>query len=42
MLDLRYTEATKLMDILESKGVVEPADGSYPREVLQIKKSKTI
>lgn len=34
-LSLPYSEATKLMDKLESRGVVGPANGSYPREVLK-------
>lgn len=34
-LSLPYFEAVKLMDKLESRGVVGPANGSYPREVLK-------
>lgn len=37
-LSLPYFEATKLMDKLESRGVVGSANGSYPREVLKKKK----
>lgn len=33
-LRVGYSRAARLMDILESKGVIGPADGSKPREVL--------
>jgi S-DNA-T family DNA segregation ATPase FtsK/SpoIIIE len=33
-LGLGYSRAAKLMDILEENGVIGPADGSKPREVL--------
>lgn len=33
-LRIGYSRAARLMDILESKGVIGPADGSRPREVL--------
>lgn len=33
-LRIGYSRAARLMDILESKGVIGPADGSKPREVL--------
>lgn len=34
-LGLGYSRAAKLMDMLENRGVVGPADGSKPREVLE-------
>ena len=34
-LGLGYSRAAKLMDMLESRGVVGPSDGSKPREVLE-------
>lgn len=33
-LKIGYSRAARLMDLLESKGVIGPADGSKPREVL--------
>ncbi len=33
-LRIGYSRAARLMDILEAKGVIGPADGSRPREVL--------
>jgi S-DNA-T family DNA segregation ATPase FtsK/SpoIIIE len=33
-LGIGYSRAAKLMDILEEKGVIGPADGAKPREVL--------
>lgn len=33
-LRIGYSRAARLMDVLESKGVIGPADGSKPREVL--------
>jgi len=33
-LGIGYSRAAKLMDLLEEKGVIGPADGSKPREVL--------
>jgi DNA segregation ATPase FtsK/SpoIIIE, S-DNA-T family len=33
-LKIGYSRAARLMDVLESKGVIGPADGSKPREVL--------
>ena len=33
-LRIGYSRAARLMDILESKGVIGPADGSRPREIL--------
>ena len=33
-LKIGYGRAARLMDVLESKGVIGPADGSRPREVL--------
>lgn len=35
-LRIGYARAARLMDILEEKGVIGPADGSKPREVLTI------
>ena len=35
-LKIGYSRAARLMDILEEKGVIGPADGSKPREVLTI------
>lgn len=32
-LKIGYSRAARLMDVLESKGVIGPADGSKPREV---------
>ena len=34
-LRIGYARAARLMDILEEKGVIGPADGAKPREVLQ-------
>lgn len=34
-LSLPYFEAVKLMDELEKRGIVGPANGTYPREVLK-------
>ncbi|HNW71308.1 MAG TPA: DNA translocase FtsK, partial [Candidatus Paceibacterota bacterium] len=34
-LKLGYARAARLMDILEERGVVGPADGAKPREVLE-------
>ena len=39
---LPYSEANKLMNILESKGIVGPANGAYPREVLKKNKYKQV
>ncbi len=33
-LKIGYSRAARLMDVLESKGVIGPADGSKPREIL--------
>ncbi len=33
-LGIGYSRAAKLMDLLESKGVIGPADGAKPREIL--------
>jgi S-DNA-T family DNA segregation ATPase FtsK/SpoIIIE len=35
-LRVGYSRAARLMDLLEEKGVIGPADGSKPREVLSI------
>jgi DNA segregation ATPase FtsK/SpoIIIE-like protein len=33
-LKIGYSRAARLMDVLEEHGVIGPADGSKPREVL--------
>ena len=33
-LRIGYSRAARLMDLLEQKGVIGPADGSRPREVI--------
>ena len=33
-LRIGYSRAARLMDILEEQGVIGPADGSRPREIL--------
>jgi DNA segregation ATPase FtsK/SpoIIIE, S-DNA-T family len=33
-LRIGYSRAARLMDILEERGVIGPADGSRPREVI--------
>jgi S-DNA-T family DNA segregation ATPase FtsK/SpoIIIE len=33
-LRLGYTRAARMIDILEARGIVGPADGAKPREVL--------
>jgi S-DNA-T family DNA segregation ATPase FtsK/SpoIIIE len=33
-LKLGYARAARLMDVLEERGVIGPADGAKPREVL--------
>jgi S-DNA-T family DNA segregation ATPase FtsK/SpoIIIE len=33
-LRVGYSRAARLMDLLEQKGVIGPADGSKPREVI--------
>lgn len=40
-LSIGYADAEKLMEILESRGIVGPANGTYPREVLK-KKQKFV
>ncbi len=40
-LRVGYSRAARLMDILEAKGVIGPADGSKPREVLEGKSTET-
>ena len=35
-LKIGYSRAARLMDVLEAKGVIGPADGSKPREVLSL------
>ena len=39
-MSLPYVEAVKLLNELEARGVVGPANGTYPREVLKIKNKK--
>ena len=34
-LRVGYSRAARLMDILEERGVIGPADGSKPREILE-------
>jgi len=34
-LGLGYARAARLMDMLESRGVIGPADGAKPREILE-------
>ncbi|HYC34524.1 MAG TPA: DNA translocase FtsK, partial [Candidatus Paceibacterota bacterium] len=41
-LRVGYSRAARLMDILEAKGVIGPADGSKPREVLTPRPSETV
>lgn len=38
-LGIGYARAARLMDILEEKGVIGPADGSKPRDVIGVSKS---
>ena len=33
-LKIGYSRAARLMDVLEERGIIGPADGSKPREVL--------
>ena len=40
-LRIGYSRAARLMDILESKGVIGPADGSRPREIIGGSKAPT-
>ena len=35
-LKIGYSRAARLMDVLEAKGIIGPADGSKPREVLTV------
>ncbi len=35
-LKIGYSRAARLMDVLEAKGVIGPADGSKPREILTV------
>lgn len=35
-LKIGYSRAARLMDVLEAKGIIGPADGSKPREILSI------
>jgi len=41
LFSLPYTEADKLMNKLESRGIVGPAKGAYPRDVLKKKDNET-
>ena len=36
------TDANEIMKVLESRGVVGPADGAYPRDVLKKGKPKQV
>jgi DNA segregation ATPase FtsK/SpoIIIE-like protein len=38
-LKVGYSRAARLIDLLEERGVVGPADGAKPREVMEIKPS---
>lgn len=40
-LRIGYARAARLMDILENKGVIGPADGARPRDVLTVGSSKS-
>ncbi|HCR36260.1 hypothetical protein A2130_01405 [Candidatus Woesebacteria bacterium GWC2_33_12] len=40
-MSLPYVEAVKLLNELEARGVVGPANGAYPREVIK-KKQKIV
>jgi S-DNA-T family DNA segregation ATPase FtsK/SpoIIIE len=35
-LGIGYSRAAKLMDLLEERGVIGPANGSKPREVIGV------
>ena len=41
-LKIGYSRAARLMDVLEAHGVIGPADGSKPREILTRNESATI
>jgi S-DNA-T family DNA segregation ATPase FtsK/SpoIIIE len=34
-LRIGYSRAARLMDMMEERGVIGPADGSAPREILE-------
>ena len=34
-LKIGYSRAARLMDVLEERGVIGPADGAKPREILE-------
>ncbi len=40
-LKIGYSRAARLMDVLETKGIIGPADGSKPREVLTSRNAAT-
>lgn len=40
-LKIGYSRAARLMDVLEAKGIIGPADGSKPREVLSSRANHT-
>ena len=41
-MSLPYVEAVKLLNELETRGVVGPANGAYPRDVLKKNKPKQV
>ncbi|MFA5744724.1 MAG: DNA translocase FtsK [Candidatus Paceibacterota bacterium] len=41
-LKIGYSRAARLMDVLEERGIIGPADGSKPREVLSAQQGDTL
>jgi len=41
-LKIGYSRAARLMDVLEERGIIGPADGSKPREVLTTRQGNTL
>ena len=41
-LKIGYSRAARLMDVLEERGIIGPADGSKPREVLTARREDTL